>query len=145
MKSSKVGLVLASTAIGLFGLNVLAGADESGKSDAFKPVASLHSLMEAQVDYFKGLGKLINNPDAPKRMKYIHRKAELLAELANVNVHHNKAVDYRAWAASVRDDAMVIAKEAKKARKSGSADEAVFKAKFANIKNTCGACHDVYQ
>ncbi len=142
MKSSKFGLVLASVAIGMFGWNVLAGADESGKSDAFKPVASVHSLMVAQVDYFKGLGKLIDDPDAPKRMKDIHRKAEVLAELANVNTQNNKAADYQAWAASLRDDAMVIAKEAKK---KGDADEAVFKAKFSSMKHTCGACHEVYQ
>jgi len=141
-RSKKIGLALTFTPMVLIGLNVFANSQDVGESAAFKPVASVHSLMEGQGHYFKGLGKLIKNPDAPKRLKYIHRKAEILAELANVNTHNRKEADYRAWAASVRDDALTIAREA---RKKGNADEAVFKKAFSSMKKTCGACHDVYQ
>lgn len=139
----------ALAAIGLGGcvcvLALVTRADSAkpGKApSAFKPVASVHILMEAQGLFFKRIGEAVQNPSAPKRAREIAFGAELLAELANVNTHNSDKLEYVEWAGQLRDTALELAGEAKK---KGEADDEKMKALVARLESTCKACHDKYQ
>lgn len=108
---------------------------------AFKPVAPLESLMEGQEAQFEQIGELMADKEVRFRTNKIRLAAELLAEFANVNVHHNAKADYQGWAGTVRDLSMALATEAKKGR---SADEDKMKELVKQIETNCNACHDVY-
>jgi len=114
---------------------------EKGAS-AFKPVASVHSLMEGQETFFKKIDEALKNPKAPKRMNQIGVGAEVLAELANVNTRNKSEADYVQWAGELRDMAVELAGEAKK--KEG-ANEEKLNSLFTKMKAACQACHDKYQ
>ncbi len=117
-------------------------AESTMSAGAFKPVASVHSLMEGQATFFKNIGEALQNAEAPKRMKHIGVGAEVLAELANVNTHNRSEADYIQWAGELRDMAVELAGEAKK--KEG-ANEETMNSLFDRMKATCQACHDKYQ
>lgn len=119
-----------------------AGADGASGADAFKPVARVHSLMEGQEQHFANILSLLDDPNARKRAEHIAVQAEVLAELANVNIRNRDKDDYRTWAAAVRDQALELAKEADKG---GTADEQRMRALYKQIGDTCKSCHDVYQ
>ncbi len=110
-------------------------------SSGFKPVSSVHSLMHGQGVMFKQVRKAIQKKSTPERGEIIEHSAEVLAELSNVNMYQKDADDYRAWAGSVRDMAMELAKEGEKK----TLDEDRLKALVGQIKSMCGECHDKYQ
>ena len=125
-------------------LAVVARADQAqshAPSLVFKPAASLHALMSGQVQHFMAIGELIADPGAKGRAGRLRVEAELLAELANVNIYHRDKTDYRGWAAELRDTSLALAAEARK--KPPDQDRMV--SLHAKLKATCGACHDVYQ
>lgn len=129
----------------LWCLALVAGADDSPPAPAaggFHPVASIDSLMHGQLGQFKAIKQLLSDPKAEKRAKRLLHRAELLAELANVNIHNKDKPDYKQWATQLRETALELSREAKK--KAG-ADENKMVALFQKLKKTCGACHDVYQ
>lgn len=119
-----------------------AGAEGATAASAFKPVASVHSLMEGQDQHFANIMDLLDNPKAKKRAKHIVVEAEVLAELANVNIRNRDKDDYRAWATAVRDKSLELAKEADKG---STADEKRLRTIYKQINDTCTACHDMYQ
>jgi len=108
---------------------------------AFKPVATLDSLMHGQGDQFQALTTLVENPQAEKRGHRLFIAAELLAEFANINTFHKDKDDYRGWASKVRDLSLELAGEAKKE----PLDDARLTDLLATLKQTCTSCHDVYQ
>ncbi len=110
-------------------------------SRTFKPVASIHGLMNGQALLFKSIRKATTDKATPQRRERIEGYAEALAELANVNTYHSEKEDYLAWAGQMRDTALELAKEAEKS----DADDAKMKKLMATLKNTCGDCHDAYQ
>jgi hypothetical protein len=127
------------------GLTFLANAQSETSSAAdrgFKPAASIEALMHGQNLAFQNLGRLIEDKQAKNRANAIFLDAELLAELANVNIHHKDKADYRAFATTVRDTALDLAREA---RKRGEADEGKMKSLYDKLNLTCLACHDVYK
>jgi hypothetical protein len=107
----------------------------------FKPVASVESLMHGQKTFFKKIGEALQNPSMPDRGEEIEEAAEVLAELANVNRYNNDKADYRAWATQLRDTALRLAHEAEEK----NVNEKRMKKLYMKLKDTCGACHDVYQ
>ncbi len=109
---------------------------------AFKPAASVHSLMQGQGRFFEGITQLLEDPTARDRADRLMVEAELLAELANVNRHNQSEVDYIEWAGQLRDTALELAREAKKKK---DADEARMRKLHKKLKATCLACHDHYQ
>lgn len=126
-------------------LALVAGGGEgqsSNATSAFRPAASVDSLMHDQDHHFEVIAELLEDPGAKKRTKRLFRHAEILAELANVNVHHRTEADYRSWAARLRDMSLELAAEAKK---EGGADEDRMGTLFQSMKKTCMACHDIYQ
>lgn len=116
-------------------------APAAAASRPFKPVASIHGLMNGQALLFKSVRKAITNKETPQRLEHIEVYAEALAELANVNTYHSEKEDYQAWAGQMRDTALELAEEAEKS----DADDARMNKLVASLKNTCGACHDAYQ
>ncbi len=118
-----------------------ADAGSSGAS-GFKPTASVDSLMHGMGEQFKKINELLKDKETNKRMKRVHFRAELLAELSNVNRFNTEKDDYRQWATQVRDIAMQLANEAHKKSK---ADESKLTALVGQIKDVCTACHDQYQ
>ncbi len=109
---------------------------------AFKPVASVGSLMHGQGVFFKAIRDELTKPADEDRNHEIEEAAEVLAELANVNRFNKDKDDYRAWATELRDTALAMAKEAEK---KAAADDDKLQALFATVKSKCQACHDVYQ
>ena len=109
---------------------------------AFKPAASVHSLMQGQGRFFEGITQLLEDPTARDRVGRLMVEAELLAELANVNTHNRREADYVEWAGQLRDTALELAREAKKKK---DADEARMKKLHKKLRSTCMACHDHYQ
>ena len=110
-------------------------------SRPYKPVASVHGLMNGQALLFKSIHKATTDKATPQRRERIEVYAEALAELANVNTYNSQKKDYQAWAGQLRDTALDLAKEAEKS----DADDARMTKLVASMKNTCGACHDAYQ
>lgn len=103
-------------------------------SAAFRPIAPKIELMEWQDRAFSAMRLAI-----AKKKPTVAEHAWLLAELANVNRYYSDKMDYRAWAAAVRDGAAEIAKAAEDKK----FDRAKELAK--TIGDTCTSCHDKYQ
>lgn len=103
---------------------------------AYKPVATVHSLMEVQQDYFNALKKAVN---AGEKFDEIEKHALVLAELSNVNAHQKDADDYRNWARTAREQSLKLAGAAKDKNKD------LAKSTLRELHTTCGACHDKYQ
>jgi hypothetical protein len=108
----------------------------------FKPVAYVHGLMTGQGLVFNQIQQVLTNKKAAQRSEQIDALAQVLAELANVNTLNNEKADYRAWAAQLRDTALQLSAEGKKNQ---GASEEKLNELFLKVKNTCQACHDVYQ
>lgn len=125
-------------------LALVARADGGPSSDegAFKPAAPLRSLMYGQVQHFKAMGELLESKNVPDRTERLIAEAGVLAELANVNVHHKDKPDYKGWARQVRDLSLAFATEAKKDK---DASPEKLESLRQNLKDTCMACHDVYR
>ncbi len=117
-------------------------AQPAATAGMFTPVASVQSLMHGQMTFLREIGKALGNMSDPERNEGIQESAEVLAELGNVNRFNKNKDDYRAWATQLRDTAIQLAREADKKQK---ANESHMKKLFQEIKNTCVACHDVYQ
>ena len=123
---------------------VLATRADSAQPAAggFKPVASIHGLMDGQNLLFSKIQELLGDPKAQKRHEQLAGYAEALAELANVNVLKKDKEDYRGFASELRDTSLELAGEASKKQ---AANDAKMNELFTKIKNTCAACHDAYQ
>jgi hypothetical protein len=135
------GLLVLAIVGGLWmgGGTEVAGEDSESAGGGFKPVASVHALMEAQEHHFEEIKELLLNESAENRAKNLESEAEILAELANVNFYHKDRRDYQDWAASVRRDAVNLAKAAKAGDNSGMREL------YKSINTTCNDCHDKYQ
>jgi len=112
---------------------------DSGDS-GFKPVSTVHGLMNGQRLLLGQIGEAIENTGMKKRSEQIESFAEVLAELANINTLNSEKEDYRNWAAELRTKSLALAKEAK----DNAGDDAMNKS-IQSIKDTCTACHDAYQ
>lgn len=126
------------------GALVLLTRDTSAQAPAagYKPVSSVHGLMNGQNIVFARIQDAINNEGTKKRSEQIEVFSEVLAELANVNTFNAQKDDYRKWAGELRDTALELAKEGKK---KGEMDAAKMKALVEKMKATCEACHKAYQ
>jgi flagellin-specific chaperone FliS len=125
-------------------LAMVAGADSAqseSQSETFKPVASVDSLMHAQVKFFKAAKNAVDDKSMKERGHEIEEAAEVLAELANVNRYNSEKQDWRDWATQVRDRSLKLAREAEKK----DADEEKISGLVKQIGESCGACHDKYQ
>ncbi len=117
-------------------------AQSASTGGTFKPVAPVESLMHGQNVFFKEIRAELDKPSSEERNEEIKESAEVLAELANVNRFNSKKEDYRAWATELRDTALGLAAEADKNEK---ADDGRLKNFLVKLKDTCTACHDMYQ
>jgi cytochrome c556 len=108
----------------------------------FKPVAEVKSLMHGQNTFFKEITTLLDEPSGEKRNQELHESAQVLAELANVNRFNKDKDDYRNWATQLRDTALELAATAKK---NDATQPERMKTLYKKLKDTCQACHDVYQ
>lgn len=117
----------------------VAGEDAGMDDGTFKPVASVHSLMEGQEHHFAEIKELLLDEGAKDRAKRLETEAEILAELANVNRFHKSKSDYQGWAVTLRNDAMKFAQAAK------DSDNERMRALYKTINTTCNDCHDKYQ
>jgi cytochrome c556 len=109
---------------------------------SFKSVASVQALMYGQKTFFKQIDAVLKDPSYAERSETIEEAAEVLAELANVNGTKSEKADYRAWATSLRDTALKLAREADKKK---TADEAAMARLLQQMGEACAACHDAYQ
>jgi len=140
-------VLTAGLLVGCFSCFMLVTRADSAQSTAsaappFKPVASVHSLMEGQGAYFKQISEALANPAAKRRAEDIFQGAEMLAELANVNTYNSEKEDYRRFAGRLRDTSLELAAEAKKKKDAG---EDKMRSLHQKLEATCKACHDVYQ
>jgi len=108
----------------------------------YKPVSSVHGLMNGQNIMFGRIQEAITNAGTKKRGEQIEVCSEVLAELANVNTFNAQKDDYRKWAGDLRDTALELSKEGKK---KGELDDAKMKTLVEKMKATCEACHKAYQ
>ena len=108
----------------------------------FEPAAPISALMYGQQTFYKTLRSELATPATAGRNGEIAYAAGVLAELANVNRHHNDKADYRQWATKLRDTALDLAKEASKTTQ---ADNTQMNKLYLSIKQTCANCHDIYQ
>ena len=126
-------------------LTLAARADSAQKVPpvkVFKPAASLHALMIGQGRQFEAITDLLADKNARNRSGKLAERAELLAELGNVNTFHRTESDYVGWAGELRETALELAREAKKRK---DAAEGRMQDLYKQLKATCIACHDEYQ
>ncbi len=107
---------------------------------SFRPVASVASLMAGIGSAFGQLSKAVPPSEEEHRLGAIATWSEVLAELSNVNTRHGLEPDYFEMAVDTR----VIALELARAARAETPDEARITTLFADLDNSCGACHDVY-
>ncbi len=117
------------------------GANAAPPATPFKPAAPVAALMNGQDILFKRMRDNLDKKDAKDRIASIATDAEVLAELANVNFHHQNKADYQGWASTLRDTALALSAEAKKP----TADEAKLQTLTKKLDDTCLACHDKYK
>ncbi len=128
--------------LGMIAFSSVSVAEESAKTEVFKPVATVSGLMSGQGMMFKRLQKAVTDKETPRRLATIEVLSQVLAELSNVNQYHETKADYQVWARELRDTALVLSAEA---RKDDKADDGTMKKLVRSIKSTCGDCHDAYQ
>lgn len=142
---------LLARSMGLFlfcvlGASLVAQANNGGLqggSEPFKPVATVHALMEGQDMHFTAITDALKDESIRRRDRKIEIAAELLAELANVNMRNRPdAPDYVGWARDVRDRSLEMAKLASEKR---NVDFAGIQKIRDSIDTTCNSCHDKYQ
>jgi hypothetical protein len=103
----------------------------------YKPVASVHNLMEVQQDHFDELKKELRaeEPDFDKVLAAIL----VVAELSNVNQYQSKQADFQEWAVDTRDVSLQLARAAREKDASASRDL------VRQVHASCVKCHDKYQ
>ena len=145
----KMALTVCLTGSCVWCFALVAGADPDVRRDRtaagsvdFRPVAAIESLMHGQNTFFTEIRMALRNRSMDDRTELIEEAAEVLAELANVNRLNKDKEDYRTWATQLRDTALQLAHEADKEKE---ADEDKMNKLFQRLKDTCAACHDVYQ
>ena len=126
--------------LALGGVAIVAQSQPPPAEAPFKQVATIDALMHGQEVHLKTIEQLLADATTKDRLSLLHLEAAVLAELANVNILHRKAIDYRAWAADVRETSLDLSNEA--ARK--NANEATMKLQVERIKATCTSCHEKY-
>jgi len=139
----KTTLTICMLAAGTVVFTMVAQSQDTPKVDSsgFKPVASVHGIMNGQFVIFNEMMDTVRNPKAKERAERMEGLAEALAELANVNQYNSDQPDFQKWAKELRDNSLQIAKEAG----NDKIDDAKVKQIAETIKSTCGACHDKYQ
>jgi cytochrome c556 len=108
---------------------------------AYAPVLPVHNLMEEQDRVFTNLRGFLRADDDAERFGKIRHEALVLAELANINAHHEKSgeADYLAFTHELKRQAMGLADMAPKG------DLGAIKDSLKEINSTCTKCHDQYQ
>lgn len=126
------------------GVATLAPDDDppAGDGRSYEPVASLDALMTGHGMAFGSIRAAIPDKDNKRRARTIQLGAELLGELANINVNWGRRDDYRDWAGELRDTALELAVEAKKR---DEMDEGAIRAAYEKLDATCSSCHEVYK
>lgn len=142
IRRTALTIVLLAGCVWCLTLVARADSGSAAPSGSFKPAASLDGLMYGQVQHFKAIGKLVKNKNAEDRAERLAMEAQVLAELANVNIYHKDKADYRGWAETLRDTSLELATEAEKKK---DADQSRLESLHKKLKKTCMACHDIYQ
>jgi hypothetical protein len=136
-------LTICMLAAGTIGFTVVANSQEKPKVDSsgFKPVASVHGIMNGQMVVFNEMMNTVRNAKAKERAERMEGLAEALAELANVNQYNSDQADFQKWARELRDQSLQVAQEAR----NETINDEIVKQLAETIKSTCAACHDKYQ
>ena len=142
IRRTALTIVLLAGCVWCLTLVARADSDTHPPSDSFKPAASISGLMYGQAHHFKIVGQLVKNKNAKDRADRLAMEAQVLAELANVNIYHKDKADYRGWAETLRDTSLELATEAEKKK---DADQSRLESLHKKLKKTCMACHDIYQ
>lgn len=113
------------------------GGPKPGASggDALKPLAPHKVLMYWHDQTLSQLNLALSKKDEEK----VERNAWLLAELAAINQRHRDDARFREFAAKVRENAVSLAEAAK------AKDFERGKGLAKTIRDTCDACHEVYE
>jgi hypothetical protein len=101
----------------------------------FKPVLSVHTLMEGQQYLFGNLRSLVSE----RKWEDAHVAAGLLAELGNVNVHHAKDDAYTEFAQTMSGKSKSLSDMLKRKDAEGS------KRLMSEVGASCKACHDKFR
>ena len=129
-----VGLVFAVS-----GLVAVAQPKQTAKKKtsktAFRPVQSIHDMMEGQ----RKLWIEIKEGIVDKQWNEAGKSAWILAEVANVNQYQHKSPEYKDLARKMSADCVKLAKLLKKKDESGA------KKMVKKVGETCSACHDQFK
>ncbi len=135
-------LLAATACLSVIVQSGTAQTDSPTKSDGFKPVMPLLSLMAEQDRHFDNILDLVRDAEAADRFEKMRHEAYALAEMGNINGYHSGAVrhqDYRQWAGDLKDLALTLAGNAE--RKQADAFAGLAK----KLNSTCKACHNKYK
>jgi hypothetical protein len=102
---------------------------------AFKPVLSVHDMMEGQNKLFGEITDGITD----KKYRDAAKAAWLLAEIANVNQYQHDDDAYRTFAKKMSEDCVKLARALKKG------DEKAAVEARRMVSQTCQACHDQFK
>lgn len=101
----------------------------------FKPVQSIHDMMEGQ----KKLWTEIREGILDKQWDEASKSAWILAEIANVNQYQHESKEYKGYARKMSSNCAKLAKLLKKR------EEKSAKMMVTQIGETCSACHDQFK
>jgi len=105
------------------------------KKRPFKPISTVEQIMEGQQMIFGQVRDGIRDQKWPQAVTAAH----VLAELANVNVHHAKDDTYARYAGEMAKKSAALATTLMKH------DSEQAQAALSAVSNTCKTCHDAYR
>lgn len=111
------------------------GVAAASPGSPYKPVQSLHHMMEGQNKLLKEIKAGIID----KALKDAMVSAWILAEISNSNQYQNEDPAYRELAVRVSQQCVELAQTLKKG------DEKAAMTQLNAIGQTCGACHDKFK
>lgn len=139
-RSYTKALALSIAGIGLASIGLLAVAEPKDDAKqpvapAFKPVTSVHDMMEGQDKLFREIKDALLD----KKWSDAAKSAWVLAEIGNVNQYQNDDPQYKTFAREMSDACVTLAQALKKR------DEAASKDAVKAVGARCGACHDQFK
>lgn len=128
-------LILAAAGIVTTRTRAAGEPPEPAAAKSFTPVTNVEQLMEGQEMLFKGIRKAITE----NKWDVAAKQAWILAELANVNVHHARKPQYADFARDMSAKCVDLAKTLK------TKDAAEAKKAAGVVNESCKTCHDQFQ
>ena len=106
--------------------------------EPFTPVAPVPSLMSGLASALGSAHEALEKTEDEDRFDAVRRWADVVAELSNVHMRHDRKPDYLRMAKETRDFALELSRGAR----ADAPDQATIKALYTQLETSCMTCHD---